>query len=507
MALIAAAALLGFANYFAYKYHAQWDWTSAGFYSLSSKTRNILDNLDSDVRIVSFLTGYGPGGGDALAEIDAVLERMEVENPGRIKLERIDPARDPLKAQQLLQEFNIDPRRSEDVDVVVIESGTRRKHVRLDEMIQTEPASLAGPGGVKALTAEGALASAIVAVTRAHRPVLRFASGHGERALDERREGGLSKLAESLRRADMDVVSWKALGEDAVPAGTDLLVIAGPTQPWLKPEQDALRAYLDQGGRIWILADPAPLPGQPSRLASTGLETLLGEWDLTLEDDVVLDPSRAPAFMGAETFVAEQTGGHPITEPLAGGAVLLSLARSITLEEGGGEQQPEILLETSPDGWGETTLGSTEAPRRDAADRLGPLSVATAAERPAGQTASGGEQAPGADSENAGEAEAPGQTGGGGDQGKSARLVVVGDADMASNLLIDSAMNRAFCLNTVSWLLEEQQSLGIPPKDRQLTQILLTPEQSLTVFAVAIAGLPLLAILLALGLWWRRRRS
>ncbi|MDQ7006024.1 MAG: GldG family protein [Acidobacteriota bacterium] len=503
IALLAAATLLGLANYFAHKYYTEWDWTGSGFYSLSDQSRRLLGSLEADVRMVSFLTDAGQAGGDALGEIQAVLERIAAANPARITFEQIDPWRDPMRARTLLQEFGIDPRTGDQLDVVVVESGDRRRHVRLDEMVELEPGSFGGPTAVKSLTAEGAIVAAVSAVTRNHRPMIRFATGHQERSIDEPREHGLSTLVEALRQKDMDVEPWEALGRQSVPEGTDLLVIAGPAQPWLEAETRAVEQYLESGGRVLLLLDPVPVPGDSSRLAASGLEALLERWGLEARADVVLDPPRTPAFMGPETFVAEQVGAHPITDPMAGQMVLVSIARSLApAGDGQSSPLPVTLLESSPQSWGETTLGSTRPAAYDDADHRGPLPLAMAVERRDGgdepapaATTDGDEAADDTTTDDEPPASPPG------------RLVVTGDVDLATNLLIDNTSNRAFLLNAVSWLIDEERSLGIPPKDRQLTRLLLTPEQSQALSLVVIIGLPLLAVLMGLGIWWQRRGS
>lgn len=502
IALLAAATLLGLANYFAHKYYTEWDWTGSGFYSLSDQSERLLGSLDADVRIVSFLTDAGQAGADALGEIRAIIDRIAAANPAHITFEQIDPWRDPMRAQALLQEFGIDPRAGDQLDVVVVESGERRRHVRLDEMVELEPGSFGSPSAVKSLSAEGAIIAAISAVTRNSRPMIRFATGHQERSIDERRESGLSALVDALRQKDMDVETWQALGQQRLPEGTDLLVIAGPTQPWLEAEARAVDDYLRSGGRVLLLLDPIPVPGDSTRLAASGLEALLERWGVEVQADVILDPPRTPAFMSAETFVAEQVGPHPITDPMAGQMVLVSLARSLTTTSGeASTPAPVALLESSPESWGETTLGSTQPAAFDDADHRGPLTLAMAAEHDAGE-----EPAATSNGEEDAEQDATGKT----DASRKhspGRLVVTGDVDLATNLLIDNTSNRAFLLNAISWLIDEERSLGIPPKDRQLTRLLLTPEQSQALSLIVIIGLPLMAVLMGLAIWWQRRRG
>ena len=64
-----------------------------------------------------------------------------------------------------------------------------------------------------------------------------------------------------LGRDNFDIEEWSSLGETEVPAGTDLIVVAGPTTGFLPPELEVLSSYLGGGGRLMILLDPVFAPG------------------------------------------------------------------------------------------------------------------------------------------------------------------------------------------------------------------------------------------------------
>ena len=274
------------------------------------------------------------------------------------------------------------------------------------------------------------------------------------------------------------------------------------------------------------MVDPVFAKREDAQLVPTGLEGLLARWRLALAEDVILDPTRAPAFMGPETFVASQTGGHPATERLVGQAVLASAARSIALVNQPGDARPAILVETSVDGWGETDFASLRTgAAREVSDNPGPLPLVVVAEKSPPQAAAEVDTAP-AGSDTDGDAPdqqtepdaAPGPASDAGLEDATAaaaiadaasragRLAVIGDADIAANLLIDSASNRALVINLVAWLLDEERSLGVPPKDRQLTRLLMTREQTIGLGLVATVGIPLFAVCVGLLTWWQRRR-
>ncbi len=482
IALLSAALLFVVLNLAAARFWKQWDWTGSGLYTLSAQTRQVVQGLERDVRVVSFLVDGGAAGADVLEEIRAVLGAYRDLNPQRVTVTAIDPRRDPLRARTLLKEFGLDPLRDV-TDVVVVECGTRRKQVRLADLVEFDPSTgYAGPPPVKALKVEPALTGAILAVTRDRQPMVRFATGHGERDPHAGSDAGLARLVEALARQDVQVTAWDALGAHEVPQGTDVVVVAGPTAPWLPAERDALAAYLQQGGRALLMLEPVLQQGAAA-LVPSGLEPLLTVWGITPGADVVVDPKHGVPFFGPETFYAATLGLHPVTASLGGQPVLLVVARSLDARQPApSDVEIHSLVETSPEAWGETSLAklATEV-QRDAGDHRGPLTLAYAAEA-----------RPPKSDPNA--------------KGPFGRIVVTGDVDFASNLALDQLADRGFALNAFSWLLDENRALAIPPKDRSLAKLFLTQQQTNTLFVLLVIGFPGLAVAAGLAVWTRRRR-
>jgi ABC-type uncharacterized transport system involved in gliding motility auxiliary subunit len=67
------------------------------------------------------------------------------------------------------------------------------------------------------------------------------------------------------------------------------VILAGPVKPLIPHEQDALRAYLARGGRLFAMINPGMDPG---------LDALLADYRLVLNDDMIVDQEEI-AFLGA----------------------------------------------------------------------------------------------------------------------------------------------------------------------------------------------------------------
>ena len=88
---------------------------------------------------------------------------------------------------------------------------------------------------------------------------------------------------------------------------------------------------------------------------------------------------------------------------------------------------------------------------------------------------------------------------------KEARVAVVGDSDFAKNRYFGLSGNGNFFLNVANWLTEEADLVAIQPKTQTPRTINLTPSQGRLVFLVSVVILPLLALLLGVSVWVRRR--
>jgi len=320
--------------------------------------------------------------------------------------------------------------------------------------------------------------SAILQLSEGHKPKILFTTGHGEHALDDQGGHGLSGARQLLGRDNFDLSEWSSLGQAAVPAGTDLLVVAGPSGSFVKPELDAFAAYMTGGGRMLVMLDPTIGQGTGGGLVQTGLEAWLATYGVKTGQDIVVDPSNPLPFFGPVTIFSRNYGEHPITKALAEAnlPVLVSLSRSVSKGSSPGLKVTE-LLRTSPEGWGETNLANLNKASKDAQDLAGPVPLAVAAETdpaPVGK--------------------------------KGLRLVAVGDSDFATNQLLEANVaNTVLLSNAFNWLVEREALLGIPPKKTEQVKLTLTRDEIRRIYLLA-AALPILAVALGTAVFFRRRR-
>ncbi len=497
-AVLLVLALVLFVNYFGWKYHHRFDWTESQLYSLSDTTRNVLADLDRDVSVVVFLDP-----GDELFEPTRELLRRYEDASPHLTVRVMDPGRNLLEARQLAEKYDLDRA------AVVFDDGKTQRVVPRTDLAEFDFTSMQFGGGapeIKAFRGEQQFTRALLELTEGHKPKIVFTVGHGEIRLDDRTPAGMGELQRQLGADNFSFEEWTSLGADRVPDGTDLLVIAGPTSTFLQPELDELSAYLDGGGRLLVLLDPPPAgPGASHQIGSTGLEDWLRGYGIDAGDDVVVDPSGALPFFGAETFfVNRYPGDHAVTRPLAKDelAVLMSLARSVAKGEVPDGLSGSVLLETSADAWGETDLAHPEKTPGDVPGPV-PVGVVVEAQEAAKKTALD-EQGLAARAE--GEAADAGGTLAA-DDAPGMRLVVFGDSDLATDqFLAQNFGNQVLLTDAVNWLVERRAMVGIPPRPRERVGLTLSATELRWIYLLALALLPGAGLIAGIVVYFRRRR-
>jgi hypothetical protein len=396
----------------------------------------------------------------------------------------VDPEKSPVEAQQLVKKYEITGAS------VVVASGADKRVIDGSELAEMDFSGLQMQGGAPRMSGfkgEQAVTSAIYQVAEGTKPKVLVTTGHGEARLDDVGPRGLSGAQQLLGTDNFVIEEWSPLGKAAVPADTNLVVVAGPTGNFVPPELDVLSAYVARGGRLLVLLDPTLAS---DKLVDTGLESWLAGFGVKVGADIVVDPSNPLPFYSPETIFANRYGEHPIVRPLSQGnlPVLLSLTRSVAQGSAPGYTATQ-LVETTEHGWGETNLAALRQVKKDAGDVGGPVPLGVAVEGEAAASPPAGAQL------TATSAARP-----------RARLVVFGDSDFATNRLLPNAGNSILLADALNWLVEREALLGIPPKKTEQVHLNLTAGQLRGLVALAVLGLPGLAV--ATGIWvtFRRRR-
>ncbi len=430
-------------NYLAARHSIRRDLTASQAFTLSEQTKRVLERLDRDVNIIAFYRS-----GDAAVEPMRDLVKMYDDLSPHLSFEVVDPDRQPGRASRYP---------GLEYGITMIDAGDRSERIdKADEQLLT---------------------NAIIQATREEKKKIVFVTGHGERDALATDDEGYSNLRARLVNEGYEIEILNLAEHPTVPAGIRVLVLAGARKELLPSEEQAIAAYLAEGGSLFVLADPAPNAAHESLLRSYGIE---------MGQDLILDISGVGRLFGADEFLPMglQYGSHPLVE----GFTLTTVfphSRSVRTADGA---PPDVtvteIVFTAQASWAESNPDRRPY-EPDADDRQGPLCVIVAASRPVAASAEGG-----ADSATV---------------ARTARIVAAGDSDFCANGFSQFGGNLDLALNAVSWLAEEEDLIAIRPKDREDRRVTLTEGQAMTVRSVLLLLMPLAVIAIGIGVWWRRR--
>ncbi len=461
--LAAAVALvcMVLANLLALRNPARVVLTQSADHSLSPLTKNVLGALSNNVRAVVLFDRQA----DLFEPVKNLLAEYERTSP-RLKLEMIDPGRDPGRAEAVQQELRL-PLSSPE-NRVIFASNNSAKAINeselsildFSEFMATRAARRTHFAGEKLFT------SAIVAVTEGRQTKIGFVTGHGEhKASDTGGQWGYSKFANLLQQKGLLLQEISIAGTNRIPADCRMLVVAGPRTPYSSGELAKLREYVDIGGSLLTLFNFYSLQ------RPTGLEKFLADYDFEIGLNQVSDSKNEQSGQDGLLLV-DDLGSHPITKPILGSRLQMLLPRSVGFsqpDEGDEPAPVKILAHSSNAG---QAVGQTRG-NKGIVEREGRVPLIAA-------------------KLHTNEGQPP------------ARIVVAGDSLFLGNSAIEAGANRNFAGLAVNWLLEHEHLLAIAPRTVTEYRISLTRAEMTSISWLLLVVLP--GGTLGLGLlWWRRQ--
>ncbi|MCM1985367.1 GldG family protein [Lyngbya confervoides] len=449
LATLAVITILSVMNLMAVRYSGQLDLTENQRFTLAPQTKEVLQQLSEPVKVWSFMQ-------PPPVDEQTLLERFKQLNPARFEFEFVDPQTQP----GLAQKYQITASNQ-----VVLEQGDRTKTI-------SSPFS------------EADLTPALASLVSNLKINAYLTEGHGELPP----AGGqvnLQSALDALNKRDFTVSPLNLGQRGSIPDDADVIIIAGPKRPFLDPEVALLKDYLAQGGRLLALLDPE---------IKTGLENLLQEWNLSLDNRIIVDASGSGQLLGLGPAVpiVVQYGTHPITQDFAQGISFFPLAQAITLTGSPKNRQVTELLITQERSWAEADPDNEALEFDPQRDKQGPLAVGVALEQ-SSQSSPSASQPQNQDREDSA-ASVP-----------NTRLVVIGDSDFATSGPFNQGINGDVLINSLSWLGDNSLSLSIRPKEKIERRLQLPALRFRMLALVSIALLPLSAFVAASIIWWKRR--
>ncbi len=438
--ILIVLAAVAICNVLADRYNKSYDATANKRYSLSPQTAKIVKGLTQPATITYYnqSTRYREGK-DLLDEYANLSPKVHIDY--------VDPDKNPEAAREAgIRELG----------TAVVQVGMKKEEA-------------------KSMTEEGITGAFIRDLKSAIRTVC-FVSGSGERRLDDSEREGFSHFKDLLGKDDYDTKSIDLLQKAEVPADCTTLIVGGPTRNYEQPEVDAIKKYVEDGGRALFMLDPPLKLGHSQIADNDALTVLLQSWGVTLQKDLILDlnPIGQLAGVGPQVALVTNYESQPIVNDMKGVATGFPLSRSMDVKNTD-KTSVQKLFDSSATSLATENLSSPAVNVNDPKNKKGPMTLAAAGTYNTGKENSQG------------------------------RFVVVGSSSWIDNGFLDFNGNNDLALNTVNWLSSDEDLISIRPKPEDDRRITLTRAQLSWVRATSQFLLPIIVVIAGVGVWWKRR--
>jgi len=433
--ILIVVAVVGVLNFLANRYNKTYDTTSSKQFTLSDQTDKIAKNLKQDVSI-----SYWDQPTQFQAAHD-LLDRYKNLSP---KIE--------VHYQDL--EKNITQARAAGV--------TRRGAVLVQTGGKTQEA--------KSLSEEE-VTGALVRALKTGDKLACFAEGAGEHTLEDADRTGYGQLKTLVEGNNYKTQSINLLQKPEIPKDCTMVIVGGPSRDYLQPAVDALKAYVEGGGKAILMLDPPLKFAKQNIDENAALLGVLSDWGVTADKDLVLDTSGVGQLygLGPEIALVSTYGTHTIVGAMKRLASGFPIARSLEIKNGA-KTTVEKLFESTDDAFATTNLASAEI-KPSPSDKKGPFILGAA-----GTFSAGG-----------------------------GRFVVVGSSSWVANTYLRLAGNRDLFLNMMNWLSADEDLISIRPREPDDRRLTMTANQMRLAFYSSVLAIPLLILASGLSVWWKRR--
>jgi ABC-type uncharacterized transport system involved in gliding motility auxiliary subunit len=456
--ILVILAVLAAVNFLANRYDKSYDSTSNKQFSLSDQSIKVVKGLKNDIHITYF------DRDSAFAGAHNLLDRYSNMSP-KVHVAYLDPVKKPQQAKAA--GFSRDT-------TILVDSGMRKE-------------------SAKSLTEEEITGAIIRSLKSGERNAC-FLSGAGEKSLDDSTGGdgfGTVKSAlesnnyktRTLSRADI-LPKPEAAGNTAVnlgkpaeaakaeiPKDCTILVVGGPREVYPEPVVDAIKAYVENGGKALIMLDPSIKLGKDDTNENPGLDAMLESWGVTLNKDLALDTSGIGRVfgLGPEVPLVTTYDAQAIVNPMKDIPTAFPLARTLDVKNTD-KTTVDKLFSTGDNSFATSNLSSGRITINPKTDKKGPLLLAAA-----------------------------------GTYNKAGRFVVVGTSTWIGNSLIRFQGNRDLFLNMINWLSADEDLISIRPKEPSNQPLNVNAQRQRMMFWLSVVFFPLAIVGIGLGTWWKRR--
>jgi ABC-type uncharacterized transport system involved in gliding motility auxiliary subunit len=434
-------AILGIVNFLANRYNKSLDATANKRYTLSDQTAKIARNLKQGVTITYWdQPSKFPGAHDLLDRYSNLSSKIDVQYAD------VEKQRTKAMAAGV----------HNPIPNIFVQTGNKKEEA-------------------KSLTEEE-LTGALVRVLKGGDRNVCFTLGSGEASLeDSNPREGYSAVKQLIEKNNYKTETVKLLEKPQIPMDCTILVVAGPKHDYIPPEVAAIKAYLEDGGKLLVMTDPPLKFAQAEVDENAALTEVLAGWGVKLQKDLVLDTSGVGQIfgLGPEFPLVTKYESHAIVRDMKDTPTGFPIARSMEASKTD-KSNVEPLFQTTEDSFATTNMTSAEI-KPGKGDLKGPLTLGVAGTYTTGKESGNG------------------------------RFVVVGSSRWVSNGFLPFNGNRDLFMNMLNWLSSDEDLISIRPKDPEDRPLNMNSRQMTMMFYFSVLLIPLFIVVGGVGVWWRRR--
>ena len=483
--LLVVAGIVAMCNYLSFRHFKRWDLSRDHKYALSSQTKNLLGNLKKPVKAVLFFSSAT----EITPDVNALLREYEYASNNNFNTEVVDPYRSFTRASELQAKYKF----GANENILILDYDGRNKFVNAADMADyDQPDQMAMMMGqvqpkLKAFKGEQAITSALLELTENKPNKVYYVTGHGEIDLNDQK---LKIFNEGLKRQNIQIAPLNLLNVNNIPEDARAVILNGPTD-LSELEIKLLSDYWEQRkGRLSILLSPyARTPRLAAWLTLQGItpqeDRVVRTGTFALMDQAGGPPQFKQGTVTRAVYVVLDSG-TAVTKDLVGRTEqLLGYTQSLAIDrtkEAIAKIKLSTVLEAGEGFWGETDPFDDEHPAtRDARDHNPPPPLVIAAVAEKGAVA---------------DLKVP-----------SSRLLVVGNSDLLTNdaYRLSNGINLDVATNSLNWLLDRDDLVGIAPKEKKSIALSLDERQLRAIALGTMVLIPGFVAMLGLLNWWQRR--
>lgn len=441
--VLLVVSIVGVINFLASRYPLKLDLTKNKVHTLSDQSVKLTKGLTKTVKAIYFSKL------NQKEQIRPLLDNYKGLNP-KFEIEFVDPDREPTRAKQV----------------------GIKKYGTLQLLIGTKENKIEEP-------TEEKITNALIKLLKEKNSTLCATTGHGEKSFMGTDAEGYETAKKSLADQSYDIRDLNLMQESKVPDSCDAIAILGPTKAFFEPEAKIIRDYFNNGGRGIIATDVNIKGGE----FAPELLPVLADWHVKPDTALIVDPvSRMLGVDASVAILATFSKDNAITKDSSLRSCAFPLSRPLQIIPNAPTgMNVQSLAQTTPNSWGVTDLKELKSGKVQFVpthDLKGPLNAAIAVE---------GKQK---DSKAT----------------RNTRLVAFGTSNFATNSYARYMDNLDFFLNSVSWVVEDENLISIRTKEESSGKIELSEKAGSFIKLLTVFIIPFLIAAAGVSIGLARRK-